>query len=293
MRAHGSPTRSAGTAALSVARRFGLDAESARVLHDGSNVIVALDPLPLVARVAALTARVRTRPAEALGRDQALAGWLHSQGVPVVPPSDLLPPGPHEQTGYGITFWQPVEVSGTVTDPDLTARALFDLHLKLAHYDGALTGSQPLISDALRGLALAHEAGLVSREDGSRLEAAGLGFEHEVPRGTFPLHGDAHPGNLLATPGGAVWTDFEDTWRGPLEWDLACLHETQRLDGAAAVRRYRELCASTFRVDDDVLAACVRLRRWQRVCWSLIHATADPVHLPWARTALQEWLAAP
>src|SRR5262249_44770591 len=40
------------------------------------------------------------------------------------------------------------------------------------------------------------------------------------------LHGDAHAGNLLATPDGPRWVDFEDTWRGPLAWALACLART-------------------------------------------------------------------
>jgi aminoglycoside phosphotransferase (APT) family kinase protein len=63
---------------------------------------------------------------------------------------------------------------------------------------------------------------------------------------TQPLHGDAHPGNLLMTPRGPVWNDFEDTWRGPVEWDLACLALTHRLDGMAAVREYPPVGDLTF-----------------------------------------------
>lgn len=42
---------------------------------------------------------------------------------------------------------------------------------------------------------------------------------HTWPR--RPLHGDMHPGNLLATHTGHRWIDFEDVCVGPLEWDLA------------------------------------------------------------------------
>jgi Ser/Thr protein kinase RdoA (MazF antagonist) len=38
-----------------------------------------------------------------------------------------------------------------------------------------------------------------------------------------PLHGDAHPGNVLSTPAGPRWTDFEEAAHGPVGWDLACL----------------------------------------------------------------------
>jgi thiamine kinase-like enzyme len=35
------------------------------------------------------------------------------------------------------------------------------------------------------------------------------------------LHGAPHFGNLLNTPAGLLWTDFETACHGPLEWDLA------------------------------------------------------------------------
>ena len=43
----------------------------------------------------------------------------------------------------------------------------------------------------------------------------------EVPH--QPLHGDAHPGNLLYTTIGLLWTDWEDAFSGPVEWDLASI----------------------------------------------------------------------
>jgi thiamine kinase-like enzyme len=37
------------------------------------------------------------------------------------------------------------------------------------------------------------------------------------------LHGDAHFGNLMNTTEGLLWTDWEDTFSGPVEWDLASI----------------------------------------------------------------------
>jgi len=49
---------------------------------------------------------------------------------------------------------------------------------------------------------------------------------------TVVLHGDAHAGNLLPVgPGQWVWSDLEDTSRGPAAWDLATL--TSGYDEAA------------------------------------------------------------
>ena len=38
-----------------------------------------------------------------------------------------------------------------------------------------------------------------------------------------PLHGDAHLGNPMNTTLGLLWTDWEDTFLGPVEWDLASI----------------------------------------------------------------------
>ena len=47
----------------------------------------------------------------------------------------------------------------------------------------------------------------------------GFAALREFPR--QPLHGDAHIGNLMDTTLGLLWTDWEDTFSGPVEWDLA------------------------------------------------------------------------
>jgi thiamine kinase-like enzyme len=69
--------------------------------------------------------------------------------------------------------------------------------------------------------------------------------------GVQPLHGDAHPGNLIATrEGGLVWIDFEDVCLGPVEWDLATMMD---LDAVAAHHR----------PDPEILARCTELRALQ------------------------------
>lgn len=53
----------------------------------------------------------RDLPARALGA--AVAGFLAGQGVGVVPPSQEIPPGPHEHGGLILSFWRFVQ-----PDPD-------------------------------------------------------------------------------------------------------------------------------------------------------------------------------
>ena len=72
----------------------------------------------------------------------------------------------------------------------------------------------------------------------------------EAPGHVQPLHGDAHPGNVIATREGLVWIDFEDACLGPVEWDLATM-----MDAGAIGPRHRP--------DPDVLARCRELRALQ------------------------------
>jgi hypothetical protein len=94
------------------------------------------------------------------------------------------------------------------------------------------------------------------------------------------LHGDAHPGNLLATPAGWRWADLEDTSRGPRGWDVACLRATSRLDGRAAVD------ALPDPVSDAELAPFSWLRALHVGAWWFVHAARLPADLPTAQERL-------
>ncbi len=55
-------------------------------------------------------------------------------------------------------------------------------------------------------------------------------FESRLP--TQALHGDVSLRNLLRTPQRLVWNDFEDTFRGPVHWDVASAVGSLRIHGA-------------------------------------------------------------
>lgn len=228
-------------AAVSVARAHGLTVSSPLVLRHLSNTLIWLRPAPVVARVATATALVRS-PAAFLERDLAVSAYLAARGVPVVPASGELPPGPHAHSGFTMTFTQhvPHDLS-VVPSPASFASLLASLHAELARYPGPLPVAMPFDDMAALGCAAPDRpAGGAAR----------------------PLHGDAHPGNLLWTPAGPVWNDFEDTWLGPVEWDLACLLHTQRLDGAAAVAAYPGAYSPA------AVSAWLTVRRAHAACWT-------------------------
>src|SRR3979411_628988 len=89
---------SAVHAAQEIARRYGIAAEHARVLHDANNVVVHLAPSPVVAKLCLASAG--DRGWRKLATELEIARHLVRAGAPVVGPSPELPPGPHLAGGY-------------------------------------------------------------------------------------------------------------------------------------------------------------------------------------------------
>ena len=177
-----------------------------------------------------------------LTRELDVAGFLAGKGAPVVAPSDELPPGPHEHDGLHLTFWRFVE--HLETTPDLTdvTRSLADLHEVLRDYPGELPFLAPALEDVERGLDYLEAHAPIATEDlellrsmHARVVAAIAGIAEEGQA----LHGDAHAGNVLVTTEEMLWNDFEDTCRGPIAWDLACLTHASSWSDEAALDAYR------------------------------------------------------
>lgn len=260
-------------AAVTVATSLGVPCHSPVVLHDGSNVVVHLRPAPVVARVATLTADIRPGIEAWLTRDIAVARHLVACGVPATRP--LSDPVAVDGAVAVLWHYEPHDPSVSFSPASVASR-LAALHAALASFDGELPRLAPC-DDLDRALALVSLPAVVAEEN-TRLRAA----LSEFP--VRPLHGDAHPGNLLATPSGPVWNDFEDAWLGPLGWDLACLRTSGRVDGAAAVAAYPGV------VSREELAVCVELRELFGVVWRFVVATRFPARRGEAEERLREWL---
>ncbi|HEX8868076.1 MAG TPA: aminoglycoside phosphotransferase family protein, partial [Lentzea sp.] len=190
-------------------------------------------------RVASRTALVRPSVSSHFARDLAVSSFLASRGVPVVTPSLELPSGPHTVNGFVMAFstYVPHDPAVELSRPDVL-KLLPDLHAELRLYDGPLPARGPL-DDTDHTLAYLSAHGVpdlepfYSRRD--ELLAAWDAHHNDVQ----PLHGDPHYGNLLMTTSGPVWNDFEDTWRGPVAWDLACLADAAGKEAAQrAVETY-------------------------------------------------------
>jgi thiamine kinase-like enzyme len=84
-----------------------------------------------------------------------------------------------------------------------------------------------------------------------------------------PIHGDVHFGNVLNTIQGVLWTDWEDVFLGPIEWDLASLVASSWVFGTDVERSAMAL-RGYGRYDAVALSACVKARTWVALVWSIV-----------------------
>jgi hypothetical protein len=230
------------TAAVRVARSYGIDVRAPVVLNDFFSVVVHLAPAPVVARIPTAVRRFRADEVGWMTRELALTTHLRALGAPVVGPSARLPPGPHHQDGFTLSFWTHItpDPQRTTTTADCAA-LLPDLHAALATYPGPLPPLRENTVDLPRWMPLIDRTTWLARADRAVLRAAADRLAPVLADRSgeeVVLHGDAHPGNLLSSAHGLLWIDFEDACRGPREWDYATATATA---GAADGSMYAEL----------------------------------------------------
>ncbi|MFF4062493.1 phosphotransferase enzyme family protein [Streptomyces sp. NPDC001668] len=264
-----SEARRAVAAALSIASSLGLTADDAIVLNDSNKLTLRLGPCDVVARVAPVAQQVSQFEVD-------LALRLAAAGCPVAVPDRRVEPGVHERDGFVVTFWTYHEpVTPQEPEPADYAHALARLHAGMRtldvptpHFTDRIAYARELLADRDR----TPELGEADREllAGTLRRMTRVIAERGGPEQL--LHGEPHPGNLLAAGEGPLFIDFETCVRGPVEFDLAHAPE--------------EVAAHYPGVDQDLLRACrllvlaiITTWRWQR---------GD--QLPDGRRLAAEWL---
>lgn len=261
----------AGHAAAEVAGELGLRFARCVVLWERSNLLVHLAPAPVIARIATRTGTMRQGNAW-LAREVAVAGYLADVGAPVVAPSGEVPPGPHHEDGFTMTFWEFVEETGQPLDATEAGRRLRVCHEALADFDGPLPSMAPLAEAENIVARFASEKSL-EREDVELLRGVAVAVREGIAQFELPLqalHGDAGLSNVLQTVRGPLWNDWEDTFLGPRAWDLACLEAAAPPFG----QRDPTLIASAragygTTLPGGILDAFVAARRFQASVWGV------------------------
>lgn len=260
-------------AAVDVAQGLGLTVDAAELIVFASNVILKLEPHNLVARVTGETALIRP-VTEGRMREVSVAEFLAEAGAPVVPPSKLIDPGPHDHDGLTITFWD------YVSDTDkmkLWSDARDTLH---ACREALVSCPEPLpyMQGYNEARALFHElwqrGDLGTIDPGDvvrRLAEIDAVLADRGGASNVPLHGDAHLKNMLVADHPddrrRLWIDWDDVCTGPVEWDHACLIVSIRDDESRVGDDAALMAAVADGVDRDCLEAMIDARNLQRELW--------------------------
>ncbi|MBN9163569.1 MAG: aminoglycoside phosphotransferase family protein [Myxococcales bacterium] len=281
-----------------LAREMGLEAEPV-VIADRSNLVLRLDPHPrdrdgaaVVARVAMATSLVRVGMTW-LRREVDLSRWLSERGGRVTRPSTRLSPGPFERSGLVISFWELETIVGERADPVAAGSSLADAHAHLASYPIEQLPEWGGVEEARQVLARARTSEVLTKTELRRLEAAWEKAEAIVASARSrsasfqAIHGDAHIGNVLATDRGPVWTDWEDAFVGPIEFDLACLRSKAELFGEE--RDAIEAMTGAYRAsyDVDLVRDLGLVRNVQVILWLAVFAERHADLLPRMRARIE------
>lgn len=241
-------------AATETAARYDLICDRCEILQDGHTLVLRLSE-SLVARVVTDFDGPR-KGGEWFARESAVACHMAREGAPVIPMHPAIPPGPHEHLGYTLNFWQFVSILDEEPAPEATGRTLFECHAVLRSFKDPLP-ELGILRETLDLLENRAPCAQLNADDIILLQEK-LSASIETLRG-FPmqaLHGDAHGGNLICTTQGLLWTDWEDTFLGPLEWDLASIIWNARFlenDSATSEAILRAYCEAGGRINEQAL----------------------------------------
>jgi hypothetical protein len=215
-----SQLRAAVKAAKACASALGLRAEEAVLLSNSNRIALRLLPCDVLARVAPTA-----HPAGVATLEIEVARQLAGTGSPVAAPDPRVQPRAYKRDGFVVTFWRYYEpMLPQDAEPAEYAQALERLHRGMREIEVPAPHCTDRVAEALRIVddrARSPELGDTDRELLSstlrKLSAAitGRGAPEQ------PLHGEPHPGNVLRTEDGLLFTDLETCCRGPVEWDIA------------------------------------------------------------------------
>lgn len=213
-----SEVRRAVAAAMSIASSLGLTADDAIVLQDSNRLTLRLLPCDVLARVAHVAHQVAQFEIE-------LAQRLAGSGSPVAALEPRVEPRVYERDGFAVTLWTYYEpASLQAVSPADYGSALERLHagmreldVRAPHFTDRVERAQQLVAsrDCTPALADADRELLGGTLRGLRRVIGDRGGPEQL------LHGEPHPGNVLATKSGLLFIDLETCCRGPVEFDLA------------------------------------------------------------------------
>jgi Phosphotransferase enzyme family len=153
-------------------------------------------------------------------RENDIARHLTAQGAPTIPLHPGLPQIAYLKEGYPMNFWLFVQRLSSPPSLHQIGLQLAVCHHHLRSYPhplphlSILTESQTLLENN------AFFAASIQQRMHQQLQRT-IQTLAELP--AQAVHGDAHLQNVIQTDRGLLWTDWEDAFHGPVEWDVASM----------------------------------------------------------------------
>ena len=228
-----------------------------------------------------------------LAREVAVGAFLAERTDLAVPPTDILPPGPHEHDGLWMTLWKfvPHDEDARPPEPRELGLSLRELHGALADFPGELAPLSQIRDWLERLLAELRPSPPLTRRDIDRLRFELDALTPAVFESSLPaqaLHGDASMSNLLRTDSGLVWNDLEDVCAGPVAWDVAGLVASARARGQSATF-IEELLAGYGEPGVEGLETFLEAHALYDIVWQAFEARRRPRAMERAAASLALW----
>ncbi|MFB6723415.1 aminoglycoside phosphotransferase family protein [Kribbella sp. NPDC056345] len=211
--------RRAVAAAMSTASELNLSVDDATILSNSNRLVIRLTPCDTVARVTPIT---HFASAE---QEVELVRQLTPTDTSVAPLEPRVEPRVFTQDGFKITLWTYFEpVQSRTLPPAEYAQALARLHTGLRRIDVPTPHFMDRVAATQQDVATRAVTPDLADTDRALLANALHDLKQSIVNrrpAEQLLHGEPHPFNILNTKNGPLFIDFENTTRGPVEYDLA------------------------------------------------------------------------
>ena len=192
------------------------------------------------------------------GCDAIMAAGRTSSGGEPVP---RVEPCVYERDGFVVTLWTYYEpATPREVSPAGYASALERLHAGMRKLDVPAPHFTDRVEQARQLVASRDRTPALAGADRELLGGTLRSLRRVIgDRGAAEqlLHGEPHPGNVLATKNGLLFIDLETCCRGPVEFDLA--HAPEEVSG-----HYRGVDHGLLRECRILVLAMITTWRWDR-----------------------------
>ena len=204
-------------AATSTVSSLGLTVDDSMVLHNSNKLTLRLMPCDVVARVAPAAQQVAQFEVD-------LAQQLLAIGCPVAALEPRVEPRAYERDDFVITLWTYYQPGVAQVSPVDYANALQRLHAGMRTLDVPTPHFTDRVDEAEQLVANCDQTPELVDADRELLGDTLRSLRRAITERDSAeqlLHGEPHPGNVLATKIGLLFVDLETCCRGPVEFDLA------------------------------------------------------------------------